>query len=65
MPKGREYYGKGYGEFANMPRDVVDVEFPRAEEGLNVDLDDTSAGIDDAIGDQTRYLRGHIPDSKY
>lgn len=64
MP-GKSYYGKGYGEFSNLPQEKMCTEFPYADEGLNVMLDDTAAGIDDNIGDQTRYLRNNMPDSKY
>lgn len=61
----KSYYGKGYGEVANMPKDVVYRDFPEAEQGLNIDLDDTVSGIDSAIGHNTRYLRSHISDEKY
>lgn len=64
MPSS-SYYGKGYGEVANMPKDVVYREFPEANEGLNVALNDTAAGIDGAIEDSTKYLRSHMPKGKY
>lgn len=64
MP-GREYYGKGYGDVANMPKDVVYRDFPEADEGLNVDLDDTAGGIDSSIEKTTKYLKSHLSDEKY
>lgn len=64
MP-GREYYGKGFGNVANMPQDVVYRDFPEANEGLNIALDDTAKGIDSAIEHNTKYLRSHISDEKY
>lgn len=64
MPS-KDYYGAGFGQVANLPKEVVYRDFPEAEQGLNIALDDTAAGIDSAIEDNTRYLRSHIADEKY
>lgn len=59
------YYGKGYGEFANMPQEKVITEFPRSQEALNVHLDDTARGIDGAKEATSKYLNSHLPVGKY
>ena len=64
MPSA-EYYGRGYNSVANMPKDVVYRDFPEAQEGLNVTLDDSVAGIDGMIEANTKYLRSHLPKGKY
>lgn len=64
MP-GREYYGKGYGEFSNLPESVVHTEFPKNMEGLNVELDDTARGIDSMIDHNSKMIRNNISDEKY
>ncbi|MGD2065723.1 MAG: hypothetical protein PVI43_00955 [Candidatus Bathyarchaeota archaeon] len=64
MPS-KSYYGKGYDQVANMPQDVVYREFPYCNEALNVELNDTAAGIDDMKEANSKYLRSHLPDGKY
>ena len=64
MPSS-SYYGRGYNNVANMPKEVVYRDFPECDEGLNIALDDTARGIDAAIEYNTKHLRGNIADEKY
>lgn len=65
MPEGKSYYGIGYNEFANMPQEKICTEFPRSQEALNVNLDDTAKGIDGAKEATSKYLNSHLPKGKY
>jgi len=65
MGYGKEYYGMGYNDFANMPDKVVHKKFPEGLEGLNADLNDTMFGIDTVLSKNANYLKGHRPPDKY
>ena len=55
----------GSSSFANMPQNVVHKEWPKANFGLNTDLDDTIKGIDEQMGADVAVMRKRLSKGKY
>lgn len=56
----REKAPWGHGEYANMPKDVVEEIYPRNRAYRGNDLDDTITGIDHTITRSESTTRKHI-----
>lgn len=64
MP-GREYYGAGYGEMANLPKEAKMQNYPMCDAYLNVELDDSGSGIDAVNEANSRNMKANLSKEKY
>lgn len=63
--KGSAYYGMGYGEPSNMPKEPVMREYPEPYPRLKEDYPDTIMEIDRDMMDSFRKVEDHPSDSMY
>lgn len=56
-------FGKSKSEFANMPREYVQGEYPK-QEGLGSDIDDTITGIDETVSHAKGKVKKHLSNQK-
>lgn len=64
--QGAGYYGKGYGDFSNMPSEVVHTKYPYAKQSLdNNAYPDTIEEIDENCRYNERKVAEHRSDSMY
>jgi len=63
---GKAYYGKGYGEPSNMPKEVDMSEYPKARKYLDTEnYPDTLREIDTDNDFNYGKVVGHLSDSMY
>ena len=63
--KGKEYYGMGYGQVANLPQEHVQHTYPEPYPRLKEDYPDTIREIDEDMMDSFRKTEMYPSDSMY
>lgn len=63
--KGKDYYGPGYGEPSNMPKDVMMTKYPMDYHNVEGPYSDTVREIDEDLQDSYRKVEAQRSDSMY
>ncbi len=63
--KGKEYYGMGYGQVANLPQDHIQHTYPEPYPKLRDDYPDTIQEIDEDMMDSFKKVEAYPSDSMY